>query len=106
MCIRDRFTWLRSPVSKSKVSGHVGFLVSKPEPHPDYPKIYLARIVDATSLPHGNDTRERDSGGGFGFGTLMFATDDTGETYAYGWHGEKSLEWGFMPAKVIYGRVK
>lgn len=101
----DLFAWLRSPASKSKISGHVGFLVSTPTQHPDVPNAYLARIVDATSLPHGDDTREYGSGGGFGFGTLMFLTDDSGETIAYGWHGEKSLEWGFMPAKVIYGRV-
>lgn len=47
----------------------------------------------------------RDGDGGFGFGTLLFVTDETGETIAYGWHGERSLEWGFMPARVIYGRV-
>ncbi len=101
----DLFAWLRSPASKSKITGHVGFLVSTPTPHPKHPNAYMARVVDATSLPHGDDTRAPGEGGGFGFGTLMFVTDDGGETIAYGWHGERSLEWGFMPAKVIYGRV-
>jgi hypothetical protein len=101
----DVFSWLRSPVSKSKISGHVGFLVSKPVPLPSDPNMYVARVVDATSNPHGDDTRARDSGGGFGFGTLLFATDDEGKTIAYGWHGVKSLEWGFMPAYVNFGRV-
>ncbi len=101
----DVFSWLRSPASKSKISGHVGFLVSKPVPLPSDPHLYVARIVDATSLPHGEDTRVREEGGGFGFGTLLFATDEDGKTIAYGWHGVKSLEWGFMPAYVNFGRV-
>ncbi len=101
----DLFAWLRSPISKSRVSGHVGFLITAPVPHPDQPSVYTARIMDATSLPHGNDSRTSDGDGGFGFGTMLFATDKNGETIGYGWHGDRSLEWGFMPAKVIYGRV-
>ena len=101
----DVFSWLRSPASKSKISGHVGFLVSKPVPLESDPSLYVARIVDATSLPHGEDTRPREGEGGFGFGTLLFATDDDGKTIAYGWHGKKSVEWGFMPAYVNFGRV-
>jgi hypothetical protein len=101
----DVFAWLRSPASQSRVTGHVGFFVDTPQPHPDHPDIYVARIVDATSLPHGDDSRSRDGDGGFGFGTILLATDASGETIGYGWHGQRSLEWGFMPARVIYGRV-
>tara|TARA_R110002096_G_scaffold436051_2_gene666288 strand:- start:31164 stop:31973 length:810 start_codon:yes stop_codon:yes gene_type:complete len=101
----DLFAWLRSPISKSRVSGHVGFFVTAPTPHPDAPNVYTARIMDATSLPHGNDTRAQEGEGGFGFGTMLFATDASGKTIGYGWHGERSLLWGFMPAEVIYGRV-
>ena len=101
----DLFAWLRSPASKSKITGHVGFFVEQPVPLTDHPHIYIARIADATGLPHGDDTRPRDGDGGFGFGTMLFVTDDTGETIAYGWHGLNSLKWGFMPARVIYGRV-
>ncbi len=102
----DVFAWLRSPASRSHVTGHVGFFADTPTPLEDYPHIYVARIVDSTRLPHGDDTRSRDGVGGFGFGTMLFLTDDTGETVAYGWHGLRSLEWGFMPARVIYGRVE
>ena len=71
----------------------------------------MARIVDATSLPHQADTRANDGIGGFGFGTFLFVTDaagdpavpGTGETVAYGWFGTQSL--GLMPARVIFGRV-
>ncbi len=101
----DVFAWLRSPISKSRVSGHVGFFVTAPTPLPDAPSIYIARIMDATSLPHGDDTRPQEGEGGFGFGTMLFATNELGETVGYGWHGERSLEWGFMPAEVLYGRV-
>ena len=63
----------------------------------------LARILDATGLPHENDTRARDSEGGFGFGTFLFVNDESGDTIAYGWFGTRSR--GFMPTTVEYGRV-
>jgi hypothetical protein len=101
----DVFAWLRSPASVSKVTGHVGFFVEQPVPLEQHPHIYMARIVDSTRLPHGGDTRTDDGIGGFGFGTMLFVTNADGETIAYGWHGLDSLAWGFMPARVIYGRV-
>ena len=107
----DVFAWLRSPLSTSKVSGHVGFFVDAPAPVPALPGAFVARIVDATSLPHQADTRANDGVCGFGFGTFLFVTDaagepagpSTGETVAYGWFGTESP--GLMPARVIFGRV-
>ncbi len=98
----DVFAWLRSPASVSKVTGHVGFIVGFPREVPAWPGVYAVRIVDATGLPHQDDTRPMDSLGGFGFGTMVFVTDDTGEVIAYGWFGTESG--GFMPARVIFGR--
>lgn len=98
----DVFAWLRSPASTSKVTGHVGFVVGVPREVPAWPGVYAVRIVDATGLPHQDDTRAMDSLGGFGFGTMVFVTDDTGEVIAYGWFGTESG--GFMPARVIFGR--
>ncbi len=101
----DLFAWLRSPLSRSKVTGHVGFIVDRPTPIPGKPRLYLARILDATSLPHQDDTRAADSGGGFGFGTVLFVTNKAGRTIAYGWYGTESLRWGVLPARTLFGRV-
>jgi hypothetical protein len=102
----DLFAFPRSPISTSKISGHVGFFVGRPHKVPipiDGYEIWAARILDATGLPHQDDTRDRDSDGGFGFGTFAFVNDASGETVAYGWFGTASR--GFMPTHVAYGRV-
>ena len=70
---------------------------------PGLPNVYLARVLDATSLPHQDDTRDSTSEGGFGFGTIAFVTDETGETIGYGWFGSESP--GTMPTRVVFGRV-
>lgn len=98
----DVFAWLRSPASTSKVTGHVGFVVGQPREVPAWPGAYAVRIADATGLPHQDDTRAMDGPGGFGFGTMVFVTDDQGEVVAYGWFG--TVSGGFMPARVLFGR--
>ena len=98
----DTFAWLRSPISTSKITGHVGFVVGRPREVDDWPGAYAVRIVDATGLPHQDDTRTMDGPGGFGFGTMVFVTDDAGEVTHYAWFGTASL--GLMPARVIFGR--
>lgn len=97
----DVFAFPRSRLSKSKVSGHVGFFAEQPWPVTHLDGVWAARIVDATSTPHKDDTRG--DGNGFGFGTMMFITDQTGKTVSYGWHGTDSER--YMPAHVAYGRV-
>ena len=99
----DVFSWLRSPISTSKVSGHVGFVIGRPKAHESYPNVYVMRVLDATSLPHQDDTRDPEGEGGFGFGTMLFVTDEAGEVQAYGWFGTDSG--GLMPAHVIFGRL-
>jgi hypothetical protein len=99
----DLFAWLRSPLSARKITGHVGFLMETPRPMVGSDRVYLARVADATSLPHQDDTRDVDSEGGFGFGTLAFVTDETGETIGYGWFGSDSP--GMIVTRVVFGRV-
>lgn len=106
----DLFAFPRSPISTSRISGHVGFFISRPARVPVRlggelagHQMWAARILDATGLPHQDDTRDRDSEGGFGFGTFAFINDPTGKTVAYGWFGTASR--GFMPTHVAYGRV-
>ena len=99
----DLFAFPRSRVSKSPVTGHVGFFVEQPWPVPGIEGAWAARIADATRTTHQDDTRADDGIGGFGFGTMMFVNDDTGTTIAYGWRGTNSG--GYMPTHVAYGRV-
>jgi hypothetical protein len=98
----DLFAFPRSPVSTSPVTGHVGFLVEAPHPVPGVQGMYEARVVDSTSYPHQDDSRG-DSVTGFGFGTMVFLTDDRGEAIAYGWYGVQSR--GFLPTRIIFGRI-
>ena len=99
----DLFAFLRSPLSTSKITGHVGFVISTPVPVPDWPGAYAVRILDSTRVPHQHDTRVDDGIGGFGFGTMVFVTDALGEVDAYGWQGTDS-SWT-LPTHVIFGRV-
>ncbi len=99
----DVFAFPRSSVSRSKTTGHVGFFVEKPWPVPGLKGAWAARILDATRIPHEDDTRARNPEGGFGFGTFMFLLDKDGKTYGYGWHGTRSR--GYLPTHVVYGRV-
>lgn len=99
----DVFAFLRSPVSISKITGHVGVIVGVPVEVPGWPGAYAVRILDATRLPHQDDTRTDDGIGGFGFGTMMFVTDESGEVAGYGWFGTESG--GLMPTHVVFGRL-
>lgn len=88
----DTFAWLKSPISTSKITGHVGFAVGPAHPVDGWPGAYAIRIVDATRLPHQDDTRVADGEGGFGFGTMVFVTDAAGdEVIAYAWFGTEYL---------------
>ncbi len=99
----DLFAFPRSPLSRSRITGHVGVFVERPWPVPGLERAWAARILDATRTPHQDDTRENDGIGGFGFGTMMFVNDEAGETIAYGWHGTNSA--GYLPTHVAYGRI-
>lgn len=99
----DVFAFRRSPLSASKITGHVGVLVSAPVEVPGWPGAYAVRILDATRLPHQDDTRTGDGIGGFGFGTMLFVTDELGEVQSYGWFGTESG--GLMPTHVVFGRL-
>lgn len=100
----DVLAWKRPLWFRSRNTGHVAFVMAAPEPVPGG---YLVRIADATSLPHGDDTRTPESGGGFGYGTLLVTTDPaTGQGKGYGWHGRRSLDNGWViETPIVIGRV-
>ena len=67
-------------------TGHMGVVYEKPVAVSGG---YLVRIADATSYPHGEDSRE--GGTGFGFGSILVTVDpDTGEGTGQGWTGRYS----------------
>jgi hypothetical protein len=104
----DVFAWRRPPNlwPPSANTGHVGFVIAAPRRVTDERlaavEAFTVRVVDATSLPHGDDTRDPEGEGGFGFGTLLFVTDDTGRARAYGWFGMRSR--GVIPTDIVFGR--
>ena len=99
----DVFAFRKSPVSPSKITGHVGVIVGVPAPVPGWPGAYAVRVVDSTRGGHQDDERANDVDGGFGFGTMVFVTDEHGVVTSYGWLGTRS-PW-LMPTTVVFGRV-
>ena len=99
----DLFAWVRPPKWPSRNTGHVGFVLSRAEPVAVVPQAYALRVVDATSLPHQDDTRAADGAGGFGEGTLLLMTDADGKPTAYGWYGTESR--AVIETKIVLGRL-
>jgi hypothetical protein len=96
----DVIAWLKPKIIDSKNTGHVAFIVLPPVRVTGYSDAYLARIADATSLLHADDTRG--DGSGFGFGTILLVVDpDTDAPRAYGWVG---LEWRAFETPIAIGR--
>ncbi|MEM7156385.1 MAG: hypothetical protein AAF799_26265 [Myxococcota bacterium] len=99
----DMFAWKRPPGFPSRNTGHTGFALEPARKVPGLPGAYTLRILDATSLPHQDDTRTRADGGGIGEGTIMFMVDEHGRGTAYGWHGRRS-RWVIV-TDIVFGRV-
>ncbi len=99
----DLFAWIRPPDFPSRNTGHMGFAAEPARAVPNIPGAYTLRIFDATSLPHQDDTRDREGEGGIGEGTILFLTDETGRGTAYGWFGLRSR--GVIETDIVFGRV-
>jgi hypothetical protein len=99
----DVFAFLKSPLSTSKITGHVGVIVGHPRELPAWPGAFMVRVADSTRGGHGDDRRARDLDGGFGIGTMLFVTNAAGVVTHYGWIGFDT-PW-IVPTKVLFGRV-
>ncbi len=102
-CSRATCSRSCAPISLSKVSGHVGVVVSAPVAVPGWPGVYAVRIVDSTRARHDDDSRAGDGIGGFGYGTITFGTDDAGAPIGYGWAGT-AMPW-IVKTRIVLGRV-
>lgn len=100
----DVFAWRRPLDWGPGATGHVGFLLSRPVPVPEWPAAYVFRVADATSFGHQDDTRPDGSGGGYGEGTLLVTTDGEGHATGYGWFGRHS-DW-IVTTSVVFGRLE
>jgi hypothetical protein len=99
----DLFAWVRPPDFPSRNTGHTGFALAPAEPVPGVPGAYTLRILDATSYPHDQDTRDPDGEGGIGEGTILFLVDEGGRGVGYGWFGARSR--GVIATDIVFGRV-
>lgn len=100
----DLFAWKRPRAwPRDDETGHVGFVLERPRSAPGHHRAYLLRIADATSVPHQDDTRDREGPGGYGRGTLLVTVDAQGQPVAYGWYGTDSH--GVVPTHMAFGRV-
>jgi hypothetical protein len=98
----DVVAWIKPPEVPSRNSGHVAFIVRSPAPLPGYQNAYLVRVADSTSLYHDNDTREPGLTNGFGFGTILLVSDESGAPVAYGWVGTRAR---VFETKIAIGRA-
>jgi hypothetical protein len=99
----DMFAWVRPPGFPSRNTGHTGFALEPARPVPELPGAYTLRILDATSLPHDQDTRDPEGEGGIGEGTILFFVSEEGRGTAYGWFGRRSR--GVIATDIVFGRV-
>jgi len=99
----DVFAWVRPPNWPRRNTGHVGFVVEPPREVPELPGALAVRILDATSVPHQDDTRDPEGEGGIGMGTIVFLVDDAGRPTHYAWHGTAS-RWA-VETRIAVGRV-
>lgn len=99
----DMFAWIRPPGFPSRNTGHTGFALEPARPVPELPGAYTLRILDATSLPHQDDTRDPEGDGGIGEGTILFVVNEDGRGVAYGWFGRRSR--GVIATDIVFGRL-
>lgn len=102
----DLFAWRKPDFwAERPNTGHVGFVLSTPQPHPDHPNVWVMRVADATKMLHENDSRPPDGEGGFGTATMAFLFDEAGVAIAYGWYGAAQPPETFVPTTIAFGRV-
>ena len=102
----DIFAWRKPKIfRKRKNTGHIGFVISTTQPHPDHKNVWVMGIADSTRILHGNDSRPQGGDGGFGTGTIAFLVDDKGTPIAYGWYGAGQDPATFIHTKIAFGRV-
>ncbi len=102
----DLFAWLR-PVAwdRRDITGHVGFVTSTPQRHPDHRFVWLLDIADASRVPHNRDSRPSGGPGGFGTGAIAIQTNAEGQPIAFGWNGVHDVPDRLEPTKITFGRV-
>jgi hypothetical protein len=102
----DLFAWRKPDFwAERPNTGHVGFVVGTPQPHPVYADVWVMRIADATRMLHEADSRPVGGEGGYGTGTMAFLFDGTGTPIAYGWYGAAQPPDTFVPTTIAFGRV-
>ena len=102
----DLFAWRKPDFWPDRPNtGHVGFVLDTPQPHPSYRNVWVLRVADATRMLHEADSRPEGGEGGFGTGTMAFLFDDDGAPVAYGWYGAGQDPGTFVPTRIAFGRV-
>lgn len=103
----DLFAWLKPEMFRErKNTGHVGFVVGTPQPHPEHVGVWVMRVADATRILHEDDSRPVGGEGGFGTATMAFLFHAAGPPMAYGWYGAGQHPRTFVPTTIVFGRLE
>jgi hypothetical protein len=101
----DVIAWLKPAHFQSAITGHVGFVLARPEPSRRVEGAFLVRFADASRYQHQNDSRASSGRDGFGNGTiLLIPHPESGAPTAYGWHGDHSA-W-VSETDIVIGRPR
>jgi hypothetical protein len=99
----DVIAWERPKWFPSKSTGHVGFIVSEPEPNRGPVPGYLVRFADASKFKHEDDSRDEETTG-YGTGVLLIPVDQGGRARGYGWVGSLTRPEWVIPCNLVIGR--
>jgi hypothetical protein len=82
----DIVSWLITPDSQSRDTGHVMIVLAVPVPDPHRAGEWLINVVDSTTSPHARDSRIGTTRG-LGTGTVGLSVDQTGSPTGFYWRG-------------------
>jgi hypothetical protein len=99
----DVIAWERPKWFDSTSTGHVAFVVGRPERVETPVRGVLVRVADASKFRHEDDTRPAGTTG-FGEGVMLLPVDGDAQPTGYGWVGSATEPDWIVPAALVIGR--
>lgn len=98
----DIIVWLKPDESDAKSTGHIMIVAGEPFRNPHREGEVLVRVIDSTTSPHADDTRNAGQTG-LGTGTIGIMTDSSGIPTGYYWRGGVSTS--LQETEMVFARI-